>query len=344
MSDLSVNHISFESSENEVEVPEVMSEEEIAPWMSKTTRGIQNPNIRFHTEIVEFYEFMKPQKDEYNIRLAAFHKIKNLIESSISKCSLIPFGSFTTKLYLPSSDVDLVLMSKTHDKQFLLTKATKVVMQNPDIFSQVEILKNARIPVIKFIDADSKIQFDIIFNEKGGLTNIDEVKQALKVHPEMKYLVFLFKLMLRQRRMNNSFTGGVGSFLLFCMILTFLREFKKRKVYEQGLHSLEYISLAEYVLKFMQFYGVEFDFHRREILMTNGGRIVEKDRPAPNLGLISPMNPEHNIGNQAFKLRDVFSVFKNRFNFMTNYSFEPNQSILKHLVNPSNRDFSIYTS
>ena len=39
-------------------------------------------------------------------------------------------------------------------------------------------------------------------------------------------------------------------------------------------------------------------------------------------------------------MSDIFNLFKNRFYFMTHYNFEPNESILRYLVNPSNQIFT----
>jgi non-canonical poly(A) RNA polymerase PAPD5/7 len=342
MNEVSFDHISFESGESEDPQFKEINEEKIAPWLKKITTTITNPNIKFHNEILDFYEFIKPKDEDHFVRMAAYKRVKDIFEFNLPDCALIPFGSFTTKLYLPNSDIDLVLMSNTHLKQALMNKARKVVMRHPDIFTNVEILRNARVPLIKFTEVQSSIEFDITFNEEGGLININAMKEAMVVHPEMKFLMFIFKFVLRQRRMNNSFTGGIGSFLLFCMILAFLRHFKKRKIEEKGIRGLENVSLAEFLLKFMQFYGSEFDYVRKEITMTHGGQIWDKYKPNYSFTLISPQNPDHDIGSQAFKFKEVFSVFKNRFNFMTNIEFPQEKSILKHLINPSGKDFREY--
>jgi non-canonical poly(A) RNA polymerase PAPD5/7 len=339
MSELSIDHISLEASEVEEEFQQEVQDHEIAPWLNERTKSIKNPNVRFHCEIIDFYQYISPKKEDHMLRISAVDKIKKIIEDGISDCSLIPFGSFVTQLYLPNSDVDMVLMSKVHNKQTLLTKASKIVKKSPDVFTNVEILKNARVPIIKFTEAETGVDFDICFNEEGGLLNIDEFMQAFEIHPEIKYLMFIFKVVLRQRRLNNSFTGGIGSFLLFCMVLAFLREFKRRKINEGGINALKNCTLTDYLLKFLYFYGIEFDYQRREILMTNGGKIVDKDRPSFNFSLMSPQNPGHNIGNQVFKFKDVFSMFKNRHNLITNTSFIPGDSILRQLINPSNRRF-----
>lgn len=41
-----------------------------------------------------------------------------------------------------------------------------------------------------------------------------------------------------------------------------------------------------------------------------------------------------------FRIKDIFSAFKNRYNFLINYNFKEDESILKYLINPSNNVFS----
>ena len=77
--------------------------------------------------------------------------------------------------------------------------------------------------------------------------------------------------------------------------------------------------------------------------MVNGGAIIPKSGHRDySFSLISPQDNSHDIGNAAFKIRDIFGMFKNRFHFLTNYNFKPRESVLKYLVNPSKRPFHIY--
>ena len=67
-----------------------------------------------------------------------------------------------------------------------------------------------------------------------------------KYFPEFKYLVFVFKCFLRIRGLGETYTGGIGSFLLFCMILFYLQEVQREK---------KYLTLGEHILNFMKYYG-----------------------------------------------------------------------------------------
>ena len=49
---------------------------------------------------------------------------------------------------------------------------------------------------------------------------------------------------------------------------------------------------------------------------------------------INPQDETHDIGKAAFRIRDVFNVFRNRGRYITGKNFQTGESILKQLVNP----------
>lgn len=276
--------------------------------------------------------------------MEVYKSIKALLETEIPGSTLLAFGSFCTRLYLPNSDVDLVLVHDQVEKSKLIAKTRKVLKKLPETFEHLEVLLNAKVPIIKFTHGPSQVDFDITFNELSGVQNAEEVAQALKIHPEIKYLLMIMKLVLRQRKMNNTFTGGIGSFLLMCIILAFLRQYKKDVYYrDRDPKALENVSLSEYLMKFLNFYG-SFDLNKKEIHIADGGFIGRKCDPNLGFSLYSPIDPDRNIGSQAFRIRDIFGMFRNRYSVMTNKAYDRPGSILSDLINPSGRDFSVYMS
>jgi non-canonical poly(A) RNA polymerase PAPD5/7 len=135
--------------------------------------------------------------------------------------------------------------------------------------------------------------------------------------------------MLKQRELSETYSGGVGSFLLFCMIVCFLRECRRNK---------KNYTLGEYLLNYLEFYGIDNWTDRRIIMKKN--QIVY--RPADNVhfSLMSPQDETHDIGSSAFKIKDVFALYRNRYRLLTNYNFKGGESIVKYLVNPSNAIFT----
>lgn len=206
----------------------------------------------------------------------------------------------------------------------------------------MNIIKSAKVPIVKMVGKKNDYNFDISFNKFDGIKQLKEAEKAFEIYPEMKFLIVILKCILRQRDLHETYTGGIGSFLLFCMVLAFLREIRKDYSNNNRINELQNMMLSEYLLKFLEFYGLKFDINVHQIIMQDGGSVVEKNTQNSEYGfsLISPQDSTHDIGNASFRIKEIFSVFKNRFNFLTNYNFEEGESILKYLINPSKKVFS----
>ena len=73
-----------------------------------------------------------------------------------------------------------------------------------------ESLYKARVPILKCIHKETDINVDIVFNELSGLPQIKQFENAVKNYPEFKFMYLLLKFFLRQRRLNETYSGGVG--------------------------------------------------------------------------------------------------------------------------------------
>lgn len=63
-----------------------------------------------HQEIEHFYEYMSPTPTEHRIRGDVVHRIEKIIQSLWPQAQVQVFGSYRTGLYLPTSDIDLVVI------------------------------------------------------------------------------------------------------------------------------------------------------------------------------------------------------------------------------------------
>lgn len=331
--------IPFENSADErAEDVSGLGEEQTAPWLSAATRAISNPNFRLHNEIIDFYNHVKPSEATNSARHKCFLRVKDILEKDIAGSFVGAFGSFATQLYLPNSDVDLVIINENYSAAELIKLTKRALKAHAPLFTNIEAVQ-AKVPVVKFSMEEARIEFDITFNESTGITNAREVISALQAHPEIPYLVFIAKMALRQRHMNNTYQGGVGSYLLFLMVLTFVREYK-RELLRTRRRGLSQATLAEYLVNFLLYWG-RFQFHTHEVVIADGGRVQRKRHASDALTIYSPINNE-DVGGGAFRFRTIFSVFKNRANFLCNYPYREGESILKYLLNPSRKDFQIY--
>lgn len=102
--------------------------------------------------------------------------------------------------------------------------------------------------------------------------------------------------------------------------------------------------LGEYLIGFLEFFGINFDLNSQEIYMDEGGFIRNKEcKNNLSFSVLFEAEEGNNLGYQAYRIREIFSVFRNRYYFIKNLEFDDNEdSILKYLINPSETNFLKY--
>jgi len=304
-------------------------EERLAPWMTNSTQKIKNTLVRFHNEIIDFVNFITPSKEDHNKREKGLEKLKEAILEVIPNAKIIPFGSFATCLYLPHGDIDLVVVEPSIHPQTMMNKLAKALMKNPD-YESVNVIRSAKVPLIKLIERNTNYNFDLSFNKLDGVNQLREIQKGLEYYPEMKHLLLVLKCFLKQRDLNETYSGGIGSFLLFSLVLTYLREIRREYIKNDMEDEIAKLLLSEHLLKFFEFYA-NFDIVGKQIIVAEGGAIVDKYEKDTSFSVISPQDASHDIGGSSFKAKEIFGIWKNRYHFLTNYNFGERESILKYL-------------
>lgn len=64
------------------------------------------------------------------------------------------FGSYYNNLYLPNSDIDLVMLWPNQDQNEIINSVEKLMLKNPQIFSEIEAIKKTKVPIIKFSEKE----------------------------------------------------------------------------------------------------------------------------------------------------------------------------------------------
>lgn len=68
--------------------------------------------MRFHNEIIDFFDYIIPKKKQHNNRRKALLKVIEKLQSVFPEGKVLPYGSFVTELYLPNGDIDLVIIDE----------------------------------------------------------------------------------------------------------------------------------------------------------------------------------------------------------------------------------------
>lgn len=173
-----------------------------------------------------------------------------------------------------SRDIDLVIHSnlmKRMDKLSVLHSLANIV-KRAGLTDRVTIVGKAKVPIIKFFTTHGRFPVDISVNQGNGITTGKIVKQFLGELPALRGLVLIIKNFLSQRSMNEVFTGGLGSYSIVCLAISFLQMHPKIRRGEINPSQ----NLGVLVLEFFELYGCYFNYEDVGISLRDGGSYYNK--------------------------------------------------------------------
>ncbi|XP_012530493.1 terminal nucleotidyltransferase 4B [Monomorium pharaonis] len=282
--------------------------------------------IGLHEEIEDFYAYMCPSQEEHVLRLTVVKKIEKVIYDLWPDSKVEVFGSFRTGLYLPTSDIDLVVIGMWTNLP-LRTLERALLDQNIAEPSSIKVLDKASVPIVKLTDKESEIKVDISFNMNNGVKSAELINTFKKQYPVLEKLVMVLKQFLLQRDLNEVFTGGISSYSLILMTISFLQLHPRKDIHCPNTN------LGVLLIEFLELYGRKFNYVKTGIRVKDGGLYISKeeiqrdmiDGHRPSLLCIEdPLTPGNDIGRSSYGALYVKSAF--------NWAY----CILSQAANPSN--------
>lgn len=180
------------------------------------------------------------------------------------------FGSFKTGLYLPTSDIDLVVFGEWTGLPLNQLKDA-LIRENVTDRDNIKVLDKASVPIIKVTETKTDLRIDISFNMKNGVKSAALIKEYLNEFPCLKYLAMVLKQFLLQRDLNEVWTGGIGSYSLILMIVSFLQLHPRIDARSRDNN------LGVLLIEFFELYGKQFNYMRTGIRVRDGGSYVPKE-------------------------------------------------------------------
>ncbi|VDN97849.1 unnamed protein product [Rodentolepis nana] len=270
--------------------------------------------IGLHEEIKDFGNYISPSHEEQWARQVLVSKLRNLITSLWRNCYFDVFGSFSTGLYLPTSDIDVVISGKW---QNLPLRSLEKALQACNFASDIKVLSKATVPIVKFTDIETGLRVDISFNTTNSLEAARFVTSQLCCYPVLRYLVFTLKQFLLNHELNEVFTGGISSYALVLMCTSFLKD--------KGLeNSKEEPNLGSILMDFLFFYGTQFNYKTTGI--SASGQFIPKESIKQNPGDYSspstlviddPICPGNNVARRSYSALNVFKTFRAAFDVLS---------------------------
>ncbi len=273
---MDADFVRFATDDPEGDVSPTLLTECPAPWMAfEKEIGRAPPLIRLHNEILTFCDYIRPTDQEIDSRKRLVEELRVFITSIWPGCSVHVFGSQMTDILTPTSDLDIAVLDVTCDceESTDLLHILAAKFRDSGTVTYVEAIVNAKIPIIKLDHAETKISVDICINNDSGLRTGELIREYVETYPPLKPLTIVLKTFLAQRRLNETYNGGVGSFVLSCLVVSFLQ--MKQRI-SLACKSVPNWNLGSLLLEFLQLYGIQFNSVITGISIVNGGEYFPK--------------------------------------------------------------------
>lgn len=112
-----------------------------------------------------------PTEDERWLRLLTIKKFSTVIEKLYPGCYVVPQGSTANDTYMPTSDIDLVIMNSGEEIS-VLTHLSRV-FKKMGLVSSYQVIANARVPITKLVETSFGFHIDLLCSEKTGPGHIN---------------------------------------------------------------------------------------------------------------------------------------------------------------------------
>lgn len=155
-------------------------------------------------------------------------------------------------------------------------------LKRAGITSKVTIIAKAKVPIVKFITTHGRFNVDISINQENGIVSGNIINGFLRdMHGSgtggkgsmaLRSLVMITKAFLSQRSMNEVFTGGLGSYSIVCLAISFLQMHPKIRRGEIDAEK----NLGVLVMEFFELYGCYFNYEEVGISVRDGGTYFSK--------------------------------------------------------------------
>lgn len=260
---------------------------------------------------MSFYHWAKPQEFENIVRADLINRLETAFRQRYSNISIRAFGSYASGLYLPTADVDLVLLSNTFLRTGVRTFGEKrgqiyafsafVKNTNIAVPNSIECIAGARVPILKFVDKLTGLRVDLSFDNDSGLVANETFKKWKAQYPAMPIILSVIKQFLLIRGLNEVPTGGLGGFSITCLVTSLLQHMP------QG-HSQP--NLGNILMDFFNFYGKHYRYETQGIRMNPPGFFNKVFFGNPDrLTIEDPNNQDNDISGGTKEINLILRTF-----------------------------------
>ena len=294
----------FESSNNDKDKPE---------WMKPETAEIKDNKMRFHEEILNYFNYISPNKETLIKCQETIDLLTKIIKKNKPKWELFLFGSYGQTMPTVFSDIDIVI-SCDYNKDFELKEMYNLmnILKAEGFCDKIRLVK-ARVSIIKATCIATGKDVEISMNNLNGCHAVKVIRKILKKYKILKPAIIILKILLKKFNLNESNSGGMSSYILFHLIyFVFIHKFKKLNVEEKN----EYIPSNNLKLDEKN----EENNSNKELNIINEEKIIKDENNNDTNNLIDNYyREEENNNNYEMNLGEFILLFLKFYGYKFDY-------------------------
>jgi len=209
-----------------------------------TAKRNNNVLSSLHDEITQFARDAAPTRMEVAEILAAVRAVDIAARAVWKQAEVLMFGSQATGLALPGNDLDIVVLNvgpqlkraatgfnlkERRSLTNLLHQLMGSLRRTGAALEKAQVIA-ARIPILKCMmrfqggnGNGNVLPVDISFGAVNGAAAVEFIRRQVIAVPPLRPLALAVKAFLRDRGLNEVFTGGLGSYAVVNLVLAHLQ-------------------------------------------------------------------------------------------------------------------------
>ena len=292
-------------------------------------------------------------KNLKNLYEEKLEKIENLIQNGLSENYEIKFGhygSFFSNLSIEGSDLDILIYynKKKEDSEFY-KDILNLLEANKNKFENVNPILTASVPVIKlqidikneilekdiklkdasyFEEEDlSKIKIDLTFTEneqefQHSHEIVTYINKSLEEYPLIKPILLLLKRYFKDMNMNKAYTGGLCSYSLFLLVLSFCKSNKQcesaTKLLYYFMENFTYFDYCNYCIDVEKencYILKDKNDNEKSVSDGNSSYDTNYELYENEIYIVDPIS-KLNVSKSSFKVDEIILTFRKAFNLL----------------------------
>ena len=281
------------------------------------------PLIRLHNEILSFCDKQALTEKEKTLRYGVVTEMESICRELWGDLVQVHmFGSQATGTANKFSDIDLTVLGcdcPVDDTTSALVAIADIIKER-DLATYLEIIPNAKVPIIKMDHKASGLSLDICCNETSGIEAASLVLAFSEDYAPFKYLTMVMKSYLARRHLHETYSGGIGSFVLAAMVISFIQQ--RHRIHASIVN--QSWNLGSLLLDFLDLYGCTLNYNKVVLSLRDGGSYLMKPTPdhnqslSPVLSIENPMDPAAPyIAENSFLMPKIRRAFEQSLQVLT---------------------------